>query len=222
MNDDERDRLIAELIAKPLERERILDDAGLSAQEREVVVAQCDTADLLWLSAHGAPPLAEDPIAAMLGLVPDRDCSLDSEALTRARKIAGVTVSGLAERLRGRGWNFHTGDVFRWETRSAVDVAPAVVQAIADILGQPVESLIDAAGTPETPHDELANVKRHPMFEQLVDRWVRVRHVSRAVAIAALETRMLATVHRGDRPDPLQLLHSLEALVASVEGADEE
>jgi len=218
MNDDDRDRLLAELIQNPEERRRILQNAELDEREREDIAALVDTADLLWLSARGAPSLADDPVAAMLGLIPDRECSLDSKALTQARKRVGLTVSELAERLRERGWEFQKGDVFRWETRSATDVAPAVVQAIADILSRPVESLI-AAPASTSAQDELANVRRHPLFEQLVDRWARVQHVSRAVAAAALETRMVATVHRGERPDPEQLLHSLEALVTSVEQA---
>lgn len=216
MNDDERDRLIAELVAKPHERERILHNAVLNVEEREKVTALVDTADLLWLSAHGAPPLEDDPIAAMLGLIPDRECSLDSRALTQARKRAGLTVSDLAERLRERGWEFKRGDVFRWETRSAADVAPAVVQAIADILGWPVERLIVGSASTSVPN-QLARVRQHPLFEQLVDRWARIQHVSRAVAAAALETRMVATVHRGERPDTEQLLNALAALVTSVE-----
>lgn len=221
MNENDRDRLLAELIQKPEERRRILQNAELNDREREDMAALVDTADLLWLSAHGAPPLADDPVAAMLGLVPDRECSLDSKALTQARKRVGLTVSDLAERLRARGWEFQTGDVFRWETRSAADVAPAVVQAIADIMNRPVESLI-AVPTSTSAQDELANVRQHPLFERLVDRWVRVQHVSRAVAAAALETRMVATVHRGERPDPEQLFHILEAFVTSVEQANEE
>ena len=220
MKDDERDLLIAELIARPRDRERILRDAELNDDEREGISALSDTADLLWLSAHGAPQLADDPVAAMLGLVPDPECSLDSRALTNARKRVRLTVSDLAERLRERGWEFHQRDVFRWETRSAVDVAPAVIQAIADVLGQPVDSLIAA------PHsgarDQFAHVRRLPGFQHLVDRWARIQNVSRAVAAAALETRMIATVHRGEPPDPEQLLHSLEALVTSIEQADEE
>lgn len=221
MDDDERDRLIAELIEKPRAREDILRDAALDNQEREDISALTDIADLIWLSAHGAPPLADDPVAAMLGLVPDRECSLDSKALTRARKGAGLTVSDLAKRLRGRGWEFQKGDVFRWETRSAADVAPAVVQAIADILSESVESLI-AAPSSKMVLDQLADVRRHPVFDQLIDRWARVRHVSRAVAAAALETRMVATVHRGEPPDAEQLLHSLDLLVTSIEQADED
>lgn len=221
MNDDDRDRLLAEMIENPEARKRILQSAELDDRDRDDIVGLADTADLLWLSVHGAPPLADDPVAAMLGLVPDRACSLDSKALTQARKRVGLTVSDLAERLRERGWEFQTGDVFRWETRSAADVAPAVVQAIADILSRPVESLI-AAPSSASPQDHLAGIRRYPLFEQLVDRWARVQRVSRSVAAAALETRMAATVHRGERPDPEQLLRSLEALVTSVEQANEE
>ena len=139
MNEDDRDRLLAELIQKPEERRRILQSAELDDREREDIAALVDTADLLWLTAHGAPPLAEDPVAAMLGLIPDRECRLDSKALAQARKRARLTVSEFAERLRERGWEFQKADVFRWETRFASDVAPAVVQAIAHILNRPVE-----------------------------------------------------------------------------------
>ena len=221
MNEDDRDRLLVELIEKPEVRKRILQDAELDDRDRDDIVALADTADLLWLSAHGAPPLEDDPVAALLGLVPDRECSLDSNALSQARKRAGLTVSELAERLRERGWEFRKGDVFRWETRSASEVAPAVVQAIADILSRPVEDLI-AVSSWTSGQDHLADVRRHPLFEQLVDRWARVRRVSRAVAAAALESRMVATVHRGERPDTEQLLRSLDALVTSIEQGDEE
>jgi transcriptional regulator with XRE-family HTH domain len=221
MNEDDRDRLLAELIEKPEERKSILQGAELDERDRDDIAALVDTADLLWLSARGAPPLEDDPVAAMLGLVPDRECRLDSKALARARRRAGLTVSDVAERLRARGWEFQQGDVFRWETRSAPDVPPAVVQAIADIVGTPAENLI-AASHSVSSRDHLAEVRRHPLFEQLVDRWVRVQRISRAVAIAELEGRMVATVHRGERPDTEQLLRSLDALVTSVEQADEE
>jgi hypothetical protein len=219
-NEGEWDQLISELIIKPHERDRILDSAELNEREREGIAALIDTADALWLSAHGAPPLVDDPVAAMLGLIPDRECSLNSKALTQARKRAGLTVSGLAERLLERGWELEKNDVFRWETRSAADVAPAVIEAIADILNWPVERLI-VTPTPNSTHDELAGIRRQPLFSQLVDRWARVQRVSRAAAAAALETRMLATVHRGEPPDSAQLLRLLEDLVASVERGDE-
>lgn len=221
MNDDERDRLLAELIEQPQERERIARDAQLSDRDRNELAGLIDTADALWLSAQGAPALEDDPVAAMLGLVPDGECRLDSAALSRVRKRARLNVSDVAARLRQRGWEFDKSDIFRWETRSATDVPPAVVQAIADILGTPVDNLISAPAPAYVP-DHLAAARRHPRFEQLVDRWAQARRVSRAVAGATLESRMLATVHRGEHPDTEQLLRSLDALVASVERADQE
>lgn len=221
MNDDERDRLLTELIEQPEERERILRDARLSDRDREDLAGLIDAADVLWLSAQGAPALEDDPVAAMLGLVPDSECRLDSAALSRARKRARLNVSDVAARLRQRGWEIDKSDVFRWETRTAMDVPPAVVQAIADILSTPVDNLISSSA-PDSLPDHLAAVRRHPRFEQLVSRWAQARRVSTAVAAATLESRMLATVHRGEHPDTEQLLRSLDALVASVERADQE
>lgn len=94
-----------------------------------------------------------------------------------------------------------------------------MVQAIADILGARVDDLISAPSSASLP-DHLGAVRAHPLFEQLVARWSQARRVSRAVAAATLESRMLATVHRGEHPDTEQLLRSLDALVASVEQAD--
>lgn len=220
MNDDDRDRILAELIDKPQERERILHDAQLNDGDRAELADLVATADVVWLSAQGAPALEDDPVAAMLGLVPDRDYQLNSTALSRARKRARLNVSDVAARLRNRGWEFDKSDVFRWETRTATDVPPAVIQALADILGTSADNLITVSASPSLP-GHLAAVRRHPRFEQLVARWAEARHVSRAVASATLESRLLATVHRGEEPDAEQLLRSLDVLVTSVERSAE-
>jgi hypothetical protein len=56
-------------------------------------------------------------------------------------------------------------------------------------------------------------------FQALVARWARVQGVSIALANSQLESRMMATVYRGDRVDPDQMLDSLEALVRARETA---
>ncbi|WP_036451517.1 helix-turn-helix domain-containing protein [Mycobacterium marinum] len=217
-NDSERHRQIFELLAETGgQRDQVLHGIE-DERERSDLAALLDTADALWLSAHGAPPLADDPVAALLGLIPDRECSLDSRSLKQARKRAGLTVSDLADRLRQRGWEVDKNDVFRWETRSATDVAPAVIEAMSRILDWPVERMIL---TSPVIDDELAEVRRQPAFSRLVDRWARIQRVSREAAAAALETRLLATVHRGQRPDSTQLLRLLEELINSVEESDE-
>lgn len=71
-----------------------------------------DIADLLWEAAHGAPPLEQDPVAAMLGLVPDSAHSLNNTALKQAMQRAGLKTSDLAERLSKRGWDVANRDVF--------------------------------------------------------------------------------------------------------------
>lgn len=220
MDSEERNQVLNDLIDRPQDREQILSDARLSEEDRRVLARLVETADSLWFSAQRAPALEQDPVAAMLGLVPDDECRLDRAALTRARKAARLSVSDLAAGLRQRGWEFDNGDVFRWETRSAADVPPAVVQAIADLLGTPLGNLISSSSSTPVP-DVIAAVRKNPLFEQLVDRWARARHVSHAVAAAALETRALATVHRGEHPDQEQLLNSLDALVAAVERTPE-
>lgn len=219
MNDEERDRLVAELLERPQERALILGDAELSDQERAELADIVETADALWLAAQGAPALEDDPVAAMLGLLPDSECRLDSAALSRVRKRIRLSVSDVASALRERGWDFEKSDVFRWETRTATDVPPAAIQALADILRAPVDDLISAPSEASLPR-YVGEVRAHPLFEQLVDRWAQARRVSRPVAAATLESRMLATVHRGEHPDTEQLLRSLDALVTSVEQAD--
>ncbi|MEH3138816.1 MAG: hypothetical protein PGN37_01290, partial [Mycobacterium kyogaense] len=62
MNEVERDRLLTELIAQPERRRYILQGAELDDQEREELETLVATADLLWLSARGAPPLADGPL----------------------------------------------------------------------------------------------------------------------------------------------------------------
>lgn len=220
MNDVEWDRLVAELLERPQERELVLAAAEMDDRERAELAEVIDTADALWLAAQGTPTLEDDPVAAMLGLLPDRECHLNSASLSRVRKRARLSVSDVAARLRERGWQFDKSDVFRWETRTAADVPPAVVQAIADILGAPVDDLISTPTSASLP-DRVGAVRSHPLFEQLVARWEHARQVSHAVAAATLKSRMLATVHRGRCPDAEQLLSSLEALVSSVEQGEQ-
>lgn len=219
MRNDERDRLVDELIDQPQERGRLLREAALTGNELEQILGITETADALWLAAHGAPALQEDPVAAMLGLLPSDECRLSSAAFRRARKRAGVSVSDVAERLHQRGWDYTHGDVFRWETRTADDVPPAVVEVLADILGAPTAKLLAGSSSASVP-SLVDAVRSHPGFEELVDRWASAQRVSRNAAVAMLESRMLATVHRGEQPDPEQLLGSLDALVASIERSD--
>jgi hypothetical protein len=193
----------------------------LSEEERDYLDSLMDVANLLWDAGHSAPALESDPVAAMLGLLPDPRCALDPKALVRARKAAGLKPSDLAARLTVRGWDVQARDIFRWETRSAADVAPALIRAIADETGANVDRLTTSNDS-AAEHTSVAAVTKTSRFQWLVERWARVQGISPALAASALESRMWATVHRGDHPDAEQLLQSLDALVAAIEAGDEQ
>jgi hypothetical protein len=216
MNSDERDLLVAQMVSQPNERARLLADKELTVDERREVEELVAISDEIWLAGQGAPALRDDPVAAMLGLVPDAACHLSSRGFARTRRRSGLGIGEVARRLRQRGWETQERDVFRWETRSSSDVSPALVQAIAAVLRASVDDLIS---TPASPPEStvFASVRKQPLFQDLVRRWAQLQGVSRAVAVAALESRMVATVHRGDEPDADQILRSLEVLVAAAE-----
>ncbi|WP_332643568.1 hypothetical protein [Aeromicrobium sp.] len=175
-----------------------------------------NVADLLWETAHGAPPIASDPTAAMLGLVPDPKYALYSRALKRLRSNAQMKPSQLASQLRERGWRLETRDVVRWESRPSADVSPALIRAIAAALGaEPDELTSSASGA--TIGVSLTGLTASPKFARLAARWAAIQGISIPMARSALESRVVATVHRGEWPDDDQLLQSLEVLVDSVE-----
>lgn len=218
MTKDERNEVLANLLEARAGRVTGKDQPALSEEDRAEVESLIEVADLLWEAGHGAPPLKSDPVAAMLGLIPDPRCALDPKALVRARKNARLKPSELADRLVARGWDVQIRDVFRWENQSAADVPPALIKAIAEETNTSADRLTESREV-TAEYEAVAAVTRSPRFERLVERWARIQGVSRALAASALESRMLATVHRGDRPDADQLMQSLDTLVTAVESA---
>lgn len=172
---------------------------------------------LLAAAKHQPPPLDQDPTARLLGLVPDPANTLDGAALKGARQKAGLSASELAQKLQSRGWSVSTGDVFRWETRSTSDVVPALTAAIAVEVQTPLDRLLRKTAST----DSFEAIRSSERFKQLEQRWARLFSLSPSAAGRALESRALATVHRGDEPDTNQTLQTLEALVDELERREE-
>lgn len=180
-----------------------------------------DIADLLWETAHGAPPLEQDPVAAMLGLVPDSSRSLSDGALKQAMQAAGLKPSSLAEKLTDRGWEVATRDVFSWQTRGDASVPPALIQAIAEVTGTTADKLTVDRG--ESPgHRALQSVTSSPAFKALAERWARLRGTTMSLGASALEARLAASVFRGNQPTEEQMFASLEELVTALESRSDE
>lgn len=216
MTKDERDRILETFLDSKSHRGVEASIADWSEEDRADITSLIEVADLMWEAGHGAPPLNADPVAAMLGLIPDPRIGLDSGALSRARRKAKLKPSDVAERLLARGWDVGARDVFRWENQTRCDVVPALIRAIAEVVGVGPEQLTTDRGS-SAERDASSSIVNSPRFRGLVDRWARLQGMSGSLAASALQSRMLETVHRGDRPDEEQMLRSLDALITALE-----
>jgi hypothetical protein len=216
MTKDERDKVLEAFLDSKSRRDVEASIANWSAEDRTDFASIIEVADLMWEVGHGAPPLDADPVAAMLGLIPDPHVGLDSGALSRARKNAKLKPSDVSERLLARGWDISARDVFRWENQTPSDVAPALIRAIAEVIGVSPEQLTTDVGL-SRERETLSSIVKSPRFDGLVNRWARLQGMPRSLASSALQSRLLATVHRGDRPDQEQMLQSLDALITAME-----
>jgi transcriptional regulator with XRE-family HTH domain len=216
MTKDERDKVLETFLDSKSHRDVGANIADWSDEDRADFASLIEVADLMWEAGHGAPPLNADPVAAMLGLIPDPHIGLDSGALSRARKNAKLKPSDIAERLHARGWDVGARDVFRWENQTQSDVGPALIRAIAEVIGVRPEQLTTDRGS-SAEREAFSSIFNSRRFQALVDRWARLQSMSRSLAASALQSRMLTTVHRGDRPDQEQMLQSLDALITALE-----
>lgn len=188
----------------------------LDEPERSETAALLGVAGLVWELGHGAPPLEADPIAAALGLVPDPEKSLDGRALKSAMARSRTQASELSRQLKAREWAVEPRDVFLWTSRGGPDVSPALIGAIADVLGTSSEHLTTARTT-SLFEMALREVVRTSAFEALAQRWALIQRSSLAAARATLAARVPLAVNRGDHPDPEQMLASLQEVVSSLE-----
>ncbi|TFD79412.1 hypothetical protein [Cryobacterium fucosi] len=198
----------------PSERvEAALSGAAPSESWDEDTRELLEVAELLRLN-DAVPPLERDPVAAMLGLIVDPAVALSSRAFTTARRNSGLAPSALAAKLRDRGWQISAADVTRWQTHAPTDLTPGLLAAVADELGTDLGAIIDR--TPTKPEWLIAAAATRK-FADLSERWARLKSLSLPAASSMLESRLLATVNRGDRPETEALLESLDAFVSTLE-----
>ncbi len=229
VNMDEQDRM-SELVSERARNPRMPAPDDVTADEWAQVVRLAAVEAALFDHAHGAPALEEDPVAAMLGLVPDANLSLDGAALKRARTKAALKVSEVARALTEEGWDITTAEVASWESHTGTVLAPVMLQSVAALVSTSVESITtdrtvapDSAGAVGGSASERAidAVTATSAFQELTRRFAALQGLSRTVAASTLRSRALATVHRGDEPDAAQWLQTLEAFVTALETRDE-
>ena len=173
---------------------------GLSPAQRREVHASWSLLRASWHATeeHVPPPLADDPLARALGLVPDPRQRLDGQQLAQARKNRGLKASQLADLLTSRGWDVPARTVVRWEMADSADIAPALLAAIAEVLGVPAERLAASAADPGPVAEEVEAALRTTRFAELAARWAAKAGLTVESAQAALrQTMVLATARRG-------------------------
>lgn len=211
MSDDEFAALLRERL-----KSSILEPDAQSAALDEQLRSLLETADLVWESQQTAPPIEDDPLAAVLGLIPDPEIVLDGKVLSAARKRLGISVTALASRLAARGWEVTNRDVVAWEANRSLPHEPALISATAAELGVTADLLHRRVVTGER-QSPLAELRTAPAFQALAERWALVQGTTTAMARSALESRLSVAVHRGEAPEVPVLLDSLEAMVSAIE-----
>ncbi|WP_349899215.1 hypothetical protein [Parafrigoribacterium soli] len=213
MNDEQKADALDLLLADPPRRARILDELGATAEERAELVELAEIADAAWLSTRHTPPIASDPIAAMLGVVPTPGVAIDPARFKRARLKSDVSVSQLRDTLTSRGWHVSNADIASWQTRTGIELLPALLQDLGHAMRASLDDFTEVrAGEAATLHAELRN---SDWFVALVDQWQHLRHTPRSIAEAQLLSRAAATVHRGEKPNVEQIRELLEHVAAS-------
>lgn len=213
MNEDKKAELLGQLIENPSSRDDILTAADATSDERSELLSLADAADILWVASRVAPPLDEDPIAALLGVAPAAAVTLDPSKFKAARTRANVTVSDLRTRLAARGWKVTGAEIGSWQTDRGSGIVPAMLDDISSILSVAISDItaVRSAGTANL----FAALRATDWFQELAEQWQEATGVVRSVAESQLLTRATATVHRGDQPDLDQIRDLLQDLVAT-------
>jgi hypothetical protein len=162
--DDDLQRLVDDLAPW-------LDALRAAAQEAADDLAASPSPDEI-AQPTAEPVSADDPVALMLGLVPEPNVAIDGHKLTQARKRARLDLKEMVERLRYRGWPIDMKEGLRWHTGITV-LPPALIATLANALGVD-ESFISArAGEWHRP-DELFDDARISAF---LSEWAAEIHV---------------------------------------------
>lgn len=160
------------------------------------------------LTPFVAPPLAEDPLAVALGLVPPPGGNLSGSLLKAARQNAGLKPSALARLLTEQGHAVRAGEIARWETSEAVPLAAPKIQAIALALSVSPSDLVDDESSVVT-----LGLAMSKQFRELVRRWASHTNQTLAAAQTALMKVAAAPARRGTSRDDAAVIASLDAFV---------
>ena len=113
-------------------------------------------------AAAQVPVRADDPVALLLGLVPDPAVVVNGRKLAAARKRARLDLGQLVDHLRARGWDVTTQQGLQWELGQP-QLPPALIAALAEELSVEDDALLAAPST-RREHTDLFDNQRIQAF----------------------------------------------------------
>jgi transcriptional regulator with XRE-family HTH domain len=161
------------------------------------------------------PIRPDDPVALMLGLVPDPQIVLDGRKLARTRKAAGLSLSDLVERLRERGWDVAEDEALHWEFGPTV-LTPALLDSIAAELSVSRAAILTAGAPDPTP-----DLFQDPRVQSFLEEWAAEVDL-RPDQLTARATKVLAAAAYRNRSEGsvdafLGILRALRAIPGFLE-----
>lgn len=182
--------------------EALNDAAELAAEEQE----------------RTGPPTREpvrhdDPVALMLGLVPDPNVLVDGRKLAAARKRARLDLRQLVTRLGSRGWEVTMQEALKWEL-GRLSLAPSLVTAIAEELSVGDDVLLTVA-KPATGMDDLFDDQRIQAF---LSDWAAEAGVKPAVLRHRATSTLAGAGHRNRTGGSVEALLGVLRQLRSIPG----
>lgn len=137
------------------------------------------------------PVRTDDPVALMLGLVPDPAVVVNGRKLATARKRAQLDLGQLVDRLRARGWDVSTHQGLQWELGHP-QLPPALITAIAEELSVEDDALLTTSPT-RHGHDDLFDDQRIQAF---ITDWAAEAGVEPDLLRERASTTLAGAAHR--------------------------
>jgi hypothetical protein len=186
----------------------------LPEADRAEATATLDWLRDLWRTntpGYKVPDLADDPVAARLGLVPDPKIPVAGPAVAAARHRRGLDLAGLAAVVGEHGIAISIRDLSRLERTPTTALPAGTARALAAALGVPVDALNPEGARPDDRG--LSEFLTSAAFHQEVFGWAD-RHGQDPPAVAAKAKKRLRSVRfrgagHGSTEEWLALLRSI-------------
>jgi transcriptional regulator with XRE-family HTH domain len=157
------------------------------------------------------PVRADDPVALMLGLVPDPAVVVNGRKLAAARKRAHLDLGQLVDRLRVRGWDVTTQQGLQWEL-GHLQLPPALITALAEELSVEDDELLGALPT----RRENADLFDNHRIQAFITDWAAEVGIEPGLLRERTSTTLAGAAHRNRTGGSIEALLDVLRTLRSI------